>query len=453
MATRPTILTRRTLLRGASAALALPWLEAMAPQTCVAEPSQSPQGEQAPVRMAALFMPNGVYPKMWTPDADGRDYELSPSLSPLNHLKDDILVLTNLWNEGSNTGDGHYVKAAGYLTCRTINKTVGVDLNSNGISVDQLAALHSKTKTPISSLELGTEPVHTGVDVNVGYTRVYGGHIAWRTPTTPLAKEIKPRLVYERMFRASQLGPIDARDDKPLLDLVLEDANHLRRQLGSSDKNRMDEYLHSVRSLEERIARANRPEGDAWVARAEFDPEDMPPEGVPKEHAEHVRLMMDLMVLAFQTDATRVCTFMFGNSVSNKNFSFIDGVDGAHHSISHHQKDKDKLRQYQLINQWHVEQYGYLLERLKQIKEGEQTLLDNSMILFGSGLSDGDRHDPHNLPVILGGRGGGRIKTGFHNVYGKDTPLANLYVSMLDAFGAPVERFADSTGHLPGVLV
>ncbi len=453
MGTRSTRLSRRTLLKGTGAALALPWLEAMAPQSGFADTKNQHNPPGAPVRMAALFMPNGVHPKMWTPYTDGGNFELSPSLTPLNDLQNDILVLTNLWNQGSNTGDGHYVKAAGFLTCRTINKTVGIDLNSNGVSMDQLAAQHARAKTPISSLELGTEPVHTGVDANVGYTRVYGGHIAWRTPTNPLAKEIKPRLVYERMFRASQLGPKDARDDKPLLDLVLEDAHQLKGRLGSTDKNRMDEYLHSVRTLEERIERANNPNDEPWELRAEFDPVDRPPEGIPKSHAEHVRLMMDLMVLAFQTDTTRVCTFMFGNSVSNKNFSFVDGVDGAHHSISHHQKDKEKLRQYQLINQWHVEQYGYLLNRLKSIKEGETTLLDNSMVLFGSGLSDGDRHDPHNLPIIIGGRGGGRIRTGFHNIYGKDTPLANLYVSMLDAFGCPVERFADSTGHLPGVLV
>lgn len=173
---------------------------------------------------------------------------------------------------------------------------------------------------------------------------------------------------------------------------------------------------------------------------------------MPREHAEHVKLMLDLIALSFQTDTTRVSTFMFGNSVSNKNFSFVDGVDGAHHSISHHQKDKDKLRQYQIINQWHVEQYAYLLNKLKSIREGEHTLLDQSMVLFGSGLRDGDRHDPHNAPVVVGGRAGGRLQTGQHLVYHEDTPLANLYVSMLDAFGAPVQRFADSTGPLPGVL-
>lgn len=440
-------LSRRALLRGAGAALALPWLEAMKPLRAWSAPDND-----SPVRMAALFMPNGVHPEYWTPKGEGANFELSPTLAPLADLKDDILVLTNLWNQGSNTGDGHYVKCAGFLTCTTINKTVGVDLNSNGVSMDQLAANMAGPVTPLPSLELGTEPVRTGVDTNVGYTRVYGAHIAWRTPTSPLAKEINPRLVYERLFRAGRQGTGAGVNDKPLLDRVLEDAKRLRARLGANDRQRLDEYLHSVRSLEERIDRANRPGENLWKPRASYDSIPKPPAEIPESHAEHVRMMMDLIVLAFQTDTTRIATFMFGNSVSNKNFSFLDGVDGAHHSISHHQRDGDKLRQYRIINQWHVEQYAYLLDRLRSIREGERNLLDQSMILFGSGLRDGDRHDPRNLPIVLGGRGGGRIDAGKHLVYGKDSQLSDLYVSMLDAFGTPVKRFADSNGPLRGVL-
>lgn len=441
-------INRRTLLRGMGAALALPWLEAMAPVNAVA----STGANQAPVRMAFLFMPNGVHPDMWTPEGEGRNFSLSPTLQPLKHFQDDLLVLTNLWNEGSKGGDGHYVKAAGFLTSQTINKTVGVDLNSNGTSVDQLAVQMAGPCTPLPSLELGTEPVSTGVDAVVGYTRVYGAHISWRTPTSPLAKEINPKLVYERLFRASKQDPNSAKMDKPLLDLVLDDANHLRKKLGNADKQRMDEYLHSVRSLEERIQRANSTDQDRWQPRMEIEGRTQPPAGIPAEHAEHVRLMIDMMVLAFQTDTTRVCSFMFGNSVSNINFAFLEGVKSTHHGVSHHQKDENNLRQYQIINKWHVEQYAYMLRRLREIKEGEKSLLDNSMILFGSGLRDGDRHDPHNLPILLAGRGGGRLDTGKHLVYGKDTPLSNLYVSILDAFGTPVERFADSTEPLRGVL-
>lgn len=440
-------ISRRTMIKGAGVTLALPWLEAMTPARA------SAASQSYPVRMGVLFMPNGAFPENWTPKTEGRNYELSSSLEPLGKMKDNTLVFTNLWNQASNTGDGHYVKTAGLLTSETINKTVGVDINSNGISVDQLMAKHSGKQTPLPSIELGTEPVRTGVDANVGYTRVYGAHIAWRTPTSPLAKEINPRLVYERLYKAATLGSDSAEQDKPLLDLVLDDANQLRRKLGASDQHRMDEYLHSVRSLEERIERASNTEENHWEPLSDINPDDKPEEGIPSNHADHCRLMMDMMIMAFQTDTTRVSTFMFGNSVSNKNFAFLDGVNSGHHSVSHHQKKDDNISQYNLITRWHVAQYTYMLERMSEIQEGDSTLLDNSMILFASDLNDGDRHSPHNLPLMLGGRGGGKIDTGKHLKYEKDTPLANLYVSMLDAFGTPVERFADSTGKLPGVLV
>jgi hypothetical protein len=285
----------------------------------------------------------------------------------------------------------------------------------------------------------------------VGYTRVYGSHIAWSGPTTPLAREINPRFVYERLLRATRPHGDSAKQDMLLLDRVLDDASQLRRRLGTSDRQRMDEYLSVVRSLEQRLERASQPENNTWVPLAELDPKAKPAAD-PKGHEEHCRLMLDMIALAFQTDTTRIASFMFGNAVSNQNFAFLEGVSGAHHSLSHHQKDPDKLRQYQLINRWHVAQYGYLLRKLRDMKEGERSVLDNSMIVFGSGLRDGDRHDPHNLPVLLAGRGGGRIATGQHLVYTSDSPLANLYVSMLDAFGTPVDRFADSTGRLTGLL-
>jgi hypothetical protein len=239
--------------------------------------------------------------------------------------------------------------------------------------------------------------------------------------------------------------------DIPLLDRVLEDAKELRVKLGQADRHRLDEYLSVVRSLEDRLQRASSPERSQWKPRAAVDPNAKPPAN-PKDYADHVRMMFDVIALAFQTDSTRVATFLFGNEVSNQNFSFVDGVKGAHHSLSHHEKDPDKLAQYQIINRWHVEQYGYLLRRLRDMKEGESNVLANSMILFGSGLRDGNKHDPHNLPIVVAGRAGGRLQTGQHLTYGPDTPLANLYVSMLDAFGTPVERFADSAGPLPGVL-
>lgn len=436
-------IARRTLLRGAGAALGLPWLEAMMP---AATTDSSP-----PVRMAALYMPNGVREDLWTPSGVGRDFQLSPTLEPLADLKSEIVALTNLWNAGSQGSEGHYVKISGFLTSTTITKTLGVDLNCNGISMDQVAARAAGRKTPLPSLELGIAPVSTGVDKNVGYTRVYGAHIAWGGPSSPLAREINPRLVFERLFRAGSPQAVSAKQDVELLDQVLDDARELRQKLGASDRQRLDEYLSVVRSLEERLDRASQPEERTWKARAPIDA-SAKPQGIPREHQEHVRLMFDMIALAFQSDTTRIATFMFGNEVSNQNFSFLEGVTGGHHSMSHHEKDADKLRQYQLINRWHIDQYAYLLRKLRGMKEGQGNVLDNSMILFGSGLRDGNKHDPHNLPLVLGGRGGGRIATGQHLSYSPDSPLSNLFVSMLDAFGTPVERFADSTGKLAGLL-
>jgi hypothetical protein len=436
-------LNRRTLLRGAGAAIGLPWLEAMA------APKSDPG--KGPVRMAALYMPNGVHEYMWTPKGEKRDFELSPTLEPLKEFKDELLVLTNLWNAASKGGDGHYVKMSGWLTSTTVTKTLGVDVSCNGISIDQLAAQKVGRQTPIASLELGVTPVTTGVDRNVGYTRVYGSHIAWAGPTSPLARELNPQLAFERLFRATKGLDDSAKDDALLLDSVLDEAKQLRQKLGVSDKQRLDEYLSVVRSLEERLERAASPEQFNWKPRAELDVNAKPP-ATPKDFAEHVRLMMDIIALAFQSDSTRIATFIFGNEVTNQNFSFLDGVTGGHHSLSHHENKEENMRQYQLINKWHVEQYGYLLGRLKSMKEGDSNVLDNSMILFGSGFRDGNKHDPHNLPLVLAGRGGGRIASGQHLTYGPDTQLSNLYVSMLDAFGTPVERFADSTGPLPGVL-
>jgi hypothetical protein len=435
-------LNRRTLLRGAGAAIGLPWLEAMAAPA---------GGSKPPVRMAALYMPNGVHPDMWTPEGDKRDFKLSPTLSPLADLQDQLLVLTNLWNPGSVGGDGHYVKMSGWLTCTTVTKTLGVDVSCNGVSMDQLAVQKTGRQTPIASMELGIAPVTTGVDKNVGYTRVYGSHISWASPTSPLARELNPQLAFERLFRAVNGQADGAKEEVLLLDRVLTDAKELRQKLGGADRQRLDEYLSVVRSLEDRLERAASPEQSKWKPRVALDPATKPT-GNPKDYAEHVRLMFDIIALGFQTDSTRVATFLFGNEVSNQNFAFIDGVTGAHHSLSHHENKPDNMRQYQLINKWHIEQYGYLLRKLRDMKEGDSNVLDNSMILLGAGFRDGNKHDPHNLPVVVAGKAGGRLASGQHLSYEKDTPLSNLYVSMLDAFGAPVERFADSTGRLPGVL-
>jgi hypothetical protein len=385
----------------------------------------------------------------------------------LARFKDEVLVLSRLSNQGTFTGDGHYVKDAAWLTGTTIHRTTGADLNAGGISMDQLAARRIGVLTPIPSLELGVEPVTTGVDTNVGYTRLYGSHISWSSPTTPVAREINPKLAFDRIFRsdAGQGRSAGRDDDRSVLDVVAGDARALRDRVGQDDRRKLDEYLESVRAVEKRIAfeasdRRARYRDDAQARKDmealggrvdtyKHDPGRFRERSM--DHAEHVRLMLDILLLALQTDSTRVATFMFGNSVSGKNFSFVPGVSGGHHQLSHHENDPEKLAQYQRITTWHVEQCAYLLDRMAQVREGEGTLLDNAMVLFGSALRDGNRHDPHDLPTVLAGRAGGTLAPGRHLAYGKDTPLCNLYVSMLDRVGAPVKRFADSTGPLEGL--
>ena len=456
-------ISRRSMLKGMGAVMSLPLLEAMGPLVSCAAPAKS---ISSPVRLAVLYMPNGVNPNAWTPQKAGRDFELTPVLSPLANVKDDILVLTDLWNAASNTGDGHYVKTGGFLTGTTITRTTGSDLRSGHVSMDQFAAQRIGNLTPLPSLELGIEPVTTGVDTNVGFTRLYGSHISWSTPTTPVAKEINPQFAFDRLFRSNAVNRrTDPASDRSVLDLVSDDARRLRSRVGKADQQKLDEYFDSVRAVEKRIefdARRHAEDVQADpMARAEIeklgrrisdwyaDPARVSERKV--DHTEHVRLMLDIMVLAFWTDSTRVSTFMFGNAVSSKNFSFLEGVKGGHHQISHHENQEDKLEQYKRINIWHVQQYAYFLERLKAIREGERNLLDNSMILFGAGMRDGNAHNPHNLPIVLAGRGGGTLATGRHLVYEKNTPLCNLYVSMLNRMGAPVESFADGTSELPGL--
>ncbi len=452
------------MLKGVGAMMSLPMLEAMGPFTATAASNSSRKGKH-PVRLAVLYMPNGVNPHAWTPKGVGREFELSPILEPLASHKNDLLVLTELWNAASNTGDGHYVKTGGFLTGTTITRTTGSDLRSGAVSMDQVVAQHVGNLTPLPSLELGIEPPATGVDTNVGYTQLYGAHISWSTPVTPLAKELNPKLAFDRLFRSNTASRrAEAARDQSVIDLVLEDARRLQRKLGQADQQKLNEYLDSVRSVEKRI------EFDAKRQRADVleDPlarqaiEDLgrridvysDPARVSERrgnHTEHVKLMLDLMVLGFWTDSTRVSTFMFGNAVSGRNFSFLDGVKGGHHQTSHHENDKEKLEQYKRINTWHMAQLAYMLDKMKAIKEGEGNLLDNSMVLFGAGMRDGNAHNPHNLPVVLAGRGGGTLSPGRHLVYEKNTPLCNLYVSMLSRLGTPMEKFSDSTGELPGL--
>jgi hypothetical protein len=398
--------------------------------------------------MACIYFPNGVWQPAWVPSKAGKDFDLPFSLEPLGKLKSEVLVFSNLDKAQSRSGDGHYAKTANFLTGLQIAKTTGKNISVGTKSMDQVAADRIGSQTPLPSLEIGIDPVISGIDSIVGYTRLYGSYIAWRSANVPMAREINPRLVYERLFAKKSAS--DDSDDRSLLDLTLEDAKSLRGKLGRDDQFKLDEYLDSIRAVEKRIEFAEKPDPREHKPTGKA-PVEAPKAGIPREHREHVRIMLDLMTLAFWSDSTRIITFMFANDVSNKNFSFLDGVKGSHHDMSHHSNEKAKIEQYQRITRWHVEQFAYLLDRLQKIKEGSSTLLDNSMILFGSSMSDGNRHDPNNLPILLGGRAGGQLAPGRHIASEKNTPLCNLYVSMLNKMGTPVKSFGDSTGELKGL--
>jgi hypothetical protein len=455
------MIPRRTFLKGAGVMLGLPVLHAMGKVLPTASPEALATGRvaskvQAPVRMACIYFPNGVWEKEWFPKEAGADYEMPFALQPLAQHKQRMLVFSGLDKQHSHGGDGHYAKTANFLTGLPVRKTAGKDISVGGLSIDQFAAQKIGEYTPLPSLELGIDPVISGIDSVVGYTRLYGCYISWRSPSTPVAREINPRLAYERLFgvlrakTATRSQRRETEDKQALLDLVLEDAHSLRRRLGRDDQYKLDEYLDSVRDLEKRLDFFSKPDPRVWKPSVLPAGEDLAaPKGAPGDHREHVRLMLDLMVLAFQTDSTRISTFMFANDVSGKNFSaLIPGVKGGHHEFSHHQNKAEKYEPYSKINRWHAEQLAYFLDKLASIREGERTLLDNSMILFGSSFSDGNRHDPSNLPIILAGSAGGRIQPGRHVASPKKTPLCNLYVSMLEKMGTPVEAFGDSTAAL-----
>jgi hypothetical protein len=437
-------LSRRTFLRGVGATIALPLMESLLP-------ARAASAVRPPKRMACLYFPNGVWPAGWVPTKSGTDFALPFALTPLEKLKQDVIVLSGLDKAQSRGGDGHYAKTANFLTGLHVQKTIGKDINVGGVSVDQLVAQKIGDQTPLPSLELGIDPVISGTDSVVGYTRLYGSYISWRTAGAPLAKEINPRMVYERLFAGKDAAARSRDDDRSLLDLTLEDARNLRGQLGRDDLFKLDEYLDAIRAVERRLEFASKHDSRPWKPAVAADALAPPAAGIPREHAEHVKLMLDLMVLAFWSDSTRVITFMFANDVSNKNFSFVDGVRGSHHDMSHHSNEPRKIEQYQRINRWHVEQFAYLLGKLKAIREGAGTLLDNAMVMCGSSLSDGNRHDPNNLPILLGGRAGGALATGRHIASPKNTPLCNLYVSMLERMDLPVRSFGDSTGPLAGL--
>jgi hypothetical protein len=438
---------RRTFLKGIGTAMSLPLLEGMLPLSALA---QSATKAARPTRMAFIFVPNGLSMEHWTPATQGTGYALPSLLEPLKDLRNDFSILTGLSQDNAAAlGDGpgdHARSTACWLTGVHPKKTAGADIR-NGISVDQVAALKIGRQTPFASLELGCERGAMAGDCDSGYSCAYSSNVAWRSETLPVAKEVNPRLVFERLFgsgdKAGEEQSRARRDlyNQSILDIVSEDAERLKSRLGKKDQSKLDEYFQGVRDIERRLVRMEEAGKQMALAGAKK------PNGIPPDYAEHIRLMGDMMVLAFQADLTRVCTFMFANDGSNRSFGFI-GVPEGHHDISHHGLDPNKLERKRKIDTFQLEQLAYVLRRLKETKEGDSNLLDNSMVLFGAGISDGNRHNHDNLPVLLAGRAGGSLRTGRHLVYQNHTPLNNLFLSMLDRVGIPTETLGNSSGKL-----
>ena len=447
-----TRLHRRTFLRGLGTAVALPLLESMTPLRAAAA---AVAAAKPPVRMAFLFVPNGVHLPAWTPKEEGSLFTLPPTLAPLNHLKRDLLVLSGLaqdkgWANGDGPGD-HARSAASFLTGAQPLKSEGSQIRA-GVSADQYVAERIGQETRFASLELGIEGGRQAGKCDSGYSCAYSNNISWRNESTPMTKETDPRLVFERLFgngSAETTANSFLRRrafKKSILDFVMEDAQRLNNKVSGTDRQKIDEYLTAVREIESRIEKAERTSTLSAQVTAGVER----PGGPPEDMGEHIRLMGDMMVLAFQADVTRVCTFMLANEGSNRPYREI-GVSDGHHSISHHQGDPVKHEKLAKINRYHAEQVAYTLTRLKNIKEGDGSLLDNCMIVYGAGIGDGNRHNHDDLPIVVAGGGGGTLRTGRHLRFPRETPLNNLFLSMMDRLGVKAREFGDATERLRGL--
>ncbi len=441
-------LPRRTFLRGLGAAIALPSLDSMVPAFAATSKAA------APSRMAFVYAANGIIMDEWTPDTEGAEAllprELPPTLQPLEPFRQQLMVMSGLTSDPARAhGDGpgdHARSAAAYLTSVHPKKTFGADIEA-GVSIDQLIAQKIGGGTKFASLELGCEQGLLAGNCDNAYSCAYTNTISWRAPASPLPPEVNPRAAFERLFGSGDFEPDPVRRarqrkyDQSILDFVLEDARQLKGTLGATDRRKLDEYLFSVRDIEKRIVSVER---DADAA-----PPDMerPGRSIPRDFTIHSRLMLDMLAVAFQTDSTRVATLMFGLEQSNRNFPEI-GIPESHHGLSHHRGDQDKIALLARINHYQMEQFAYFLEKMRSIEDGDGTLLDHSMIIYGASLADANRHQHDDLPTILAGGAAGLRPGGRHVRYADETPMANLFVAMADKMGAPIDSFGDSTGEI-----
>jgi Protein of unknown function (DUF1552) len=437
-------LSRRTLLRGLGAAVALPVLDAMSPALA----GTTARSAAGPVRrMAFLYVPNGIIMKDWTPKGDGATFEFPRTLAPLEPFRENLVVMSGLDHyNGQSLGDGAGDRAragASWLTGVHPKKTQGADIHA-GVSADQIAAKEIGRQTTFPSLELGLDDGRLVGGCDSGYSCAYSNTICWSSPTTPLPSENNPRAVFERLFGDGEttdpaVRAVQARQDRSILDFVRQDAARLGIGLGVSDRRKLSEYLDAVREIEVRIQKIEAQNANAAIPAMDR------PAGLPPTFEEHIKLMFDLMTVAFQADLTRVITLMIAREGSNRTYRSI-GVPDAHHGLSHHFNDPSKIDRLQKIDQHHIEMFGYFLGKLKAAKDGDGTLLDHSMVVYGSSLSDGNRHEHVNLPAVFAGGAGGKIRGGRHIRYKKGTPMTNLFVTMLDLGGVHPEKIGDSTG-------
>ncbi len=434
---------RRTFLRGLGATVALPMLDAMVPALAQASAVADPVR-----RMGYVYIPMGMNPDPWTPKGLGRLTELSPSLSSLTPYLDHLSVVTNLdVDNAAVTGGNHATAGSAFLSCERAKRTEGSDYEL-GTTVDQIIARQIGNDTPLPSLELGADLIAQVGNCDNGFACVYMNSLSWSSPTTPLPMEADPRVVFERLFGdggTSEERLAQMRKNTSILDWVLGDMASLQRKLGGSDRNKIDEYLDTVREVERRIQRAE--------AQADESPLEnlYRPTSVPEEWEDHVKLMFDLQVLALQADLTRVITFQMAREGSTRTYPQI-GVPEPHHPISHHVNDPVKLEKLAKINAYHVSLFGYLLEKLRTTEDGNGTLLDSTTYMLGSGMGNPDVHNHSNLPIVVARGGLGSMDGGQHVVFDTDTPLANLHLTFMDHMGVELDTFVDSTGRADGVL-
>ena len=449
MPSAPFYLNRRQFLSGLGALVALPVFESLMPGSVLraADVGGAASPLAPPLRTAFIYVPNGVNNAHWWPSGTGPDFQLGDSLSALEPHRSDLTLISGLSHKKANAnGDGpgdHARASATFLTGAQARKTAGSDIRV-GRSIDQMIASGLGAGHRFPSLELSCDPPRQTGNCDSGYSCAYQFNLSWRAENQPMPAERNPRLVFERLFgggtvrETTESRALRARQRRSLLDFVMDDTRRLQNQLGRADQAKLDDYLTSVREIERRVTSF-----ESFAAR----PESPLPAGIPADYEQHMRLMCDLMVLGFQTRSTPVATLMFASEASGRTFPTL-GITEGHHSLSHHENRAETLDQIRKIDAFYIRQFAYLVARLKSIPEGTGTLLDHTLLVYGSGIRDGDRHDHAKLPVILAGRAGGRVQSGRFLKLPSEQPMTNLYLSMLDLHGLKADRVGDSTSRL-----